>query len=341
MSATVQAAALRTWATDVFIRLGLRESDAALVSDTLVEADLRGVGSHGVQRMSTYAGSLRSGGMVAQPEIKVVKDSGWALVVDGGGGMGQIAAQRATDLALERAADSGHGAVSVRNSNHCGAMAYWALQAIERHAIGIAITNAGINMMPTGGRVKLVGNNPVAYAIPTGRATPLVLDMATSVVAGGKLDMARLKSEPIPLGWALDKDGQPTTDPVAARQGALLPLGGPKGYGLALVLDVLCGVLSGGRFGKGLGSKGSSHFFEVLSIDAFTPYEDFLARMGELVDQLHECPPTEGSSGVLVPGEIEHRLRERQLRDGLPLTDILLDELNDLAKSTGAPPVPA
>jgi LDH2 family malate/lactate/ureidoglycolate dehydrogenase len=338
---TVRPEALRDWSADVFVRLGLREADARLVAETLVEADLRGVSSHGVQRMTTYADSLRRGSMVAQPEITVVKDSGWALVVDGGGGMGQLAAQRAVDLALERASESGHGAVSVRNSTHCGAMAYWAMQAVPQRAIGIAVTNAGINMMPTGGRVKLVGNNPVAYAIPTGSVVPLVLDMATSVVAGGKLDMARIKGEPIPLGWALDKEGKPTTDPVAARAGALLPLGGPKGYGLAVVLDVFCGVLSGGRFGKGLGDKGSSHFFEVLSIESFTPFDEFLERMGELIDQLHDCPPADGSSGVVLPGEIEHRLRERNLRDGLPLEATLVEELNILARSLDAPALPA
>lgn len=338
-AASVRPEALRDWASDVFVRLGLRESDARLVADSLVEADLRGVSSHGVQRMTTYAESLRRGSMVARPEITVVKDSGWALVVDGGGGMGQIAAQRAMDLALERATESGHSAVSVRNSSHCGAMAYWAMQAVPKRAIGIAVTNAGINMMPTGGREKLVGNNPVAHAIPTGREMPLVLDMATSVVAGGKLDMARIKGEPIPLGWALDKEGRPTTDPVAARAGALLPLGGPKGYGLALVLDVLCGVLSGGRFGKGLGMRGSSHYFEVLSIEAFTPFDEFLARMGELIDQLHDCPPADGSAGVLVPGEIEHRLKERHEQEGLPLEATLVEELNSLGLSLGAPPL--
>jgi len=339
-AAPIRAEVLRNWSTDIFLRLGLRDADARLVADSLVEADLRGVSSHGVQRLPGYAESLRRGAIAVQPKIEVAQDSGWALVIDGGGGMGQLAAQRAIDLALERAAQTGHGAVSVRNSSHCGAMAYWAMQAVPRKAIGIAVTNAGINMMPTGGREKLVGNNPVAYAIPTGRETPLVLDMATSVVAGGKLDIARIKGESIPLGWALDKDGQPTTDPVAARAGALLPLGGPKGYGLALVLDVLCGVLSGGRFGKGLGMRGSSHFFEVLSIDAFTPYDDFLARMAELIDQLHDCPPAENSAGVLIPGEIEHRLRERHLRDGLPLEETLVNELSALASSLSAPPLP-
>jgi LDH2 family malate/lactate/ureidoglycolate dehydrogenase len=164
--------------------------------------------------------------------------------------------------------------------------------------------------------------------------------MATSIVAGGKLDVARIKGESIPLGWALDTDGQPTTDPVAARQGALLPLGGPKGYGLAVVLDVLCGVLSGGRFGKGMGMPGSSHFFEVYRIDAFTPYDEFVERMGALVDQLHDCPPAEGSQGVMLPGEIEHRLRAKRLQEGLPLDDTLVKELNELAASLSAPQVP-
>ncbi|HET7769600.1 MAG TPA: Ldh family oxidoreductase [Chloroflexota bacterium] len=332
--------ALREWSADVFVRLGLRETDARLVADSLVEADLRGVASHGVQRMTTYANSLRRGAMKAQPEVSIVKDSGWGLVVDGDSGMGQLAAQRAMDLALERLAAHGHAAVSVRNSTHCGAMAYWALQAVPHKAIGTAITNAGINMMPTGGREKMVGNNPVAYAIPTGREVPLVLDMATSVVAGGKLDIARIKGEQIPLGWALDKDGKPMTDPVAARAGALLPVGGPKGYGLAVVLDVFCGVLSGGRFGRGLGLPGSSHFFEVLSVDAFDEYDDFINRMGELIDQLHACPPAEGSAGVLIPGEIEHRLRQRHVRDGLPMEVTLVRELTELGKSVSAPPLP-
>jgi LDH2 family malate/lactate/ureidoglycolate dehydrogenase len=340
MSMLVRAEALQAWAADVFARLGLREGDAALVAETLVEADLRGVSSHGVQRVPGYAAGLQRGSIVARPEIRVASETGWAAVVDGGSGMGQLAAQMGMRLALDRAAASGHGAVAVRNSGHCGAMAYFALQAVPERCIGLAVTNAGINMMPTGGREKLVGNNPMAYAIPTGREAPFVLDMATSVVAGGKLDVARIRGESIPLGWALDKEGRPTTDPVAARLGALLPLGGPKGYGLAIVLDVLCGVLSGGRFGKGLGTRGSSHFFEAIQIEAFIPYDEFLARMGELVDQLHACPPAEGSTGVVLPGEPEHHLRARHLRDGLPLEPVLLEDLDALARSLDAPPVP-
>jgi LDH2 family malate/lactate/ureidoglycolate dehydrogenase len=336
----VEAGALRGWVADVLQRLGLRQDDALLVAETLVEADVRGVSSHGVQRLPMYAAGLRQGTIVARPEIRVVRDQGWAAVVDGGGGMGQLAAQAGMRLALERAAEAGHGAVAVRNSTHCGALAYYAMQAVPQRCIGFAVTNAGINMMPTGGREKLVGNNPLAYAIPTGREVPFVLDMATSVVAGGKLDVARLRGEPIPLGWALDEHGQPTADPVAARRGALLPLGGPKGYGLAIVLDVLSGVLAGGRFGNGLGGPGSSHFFEALQIEAFTPYEDFIARMGELVDQLHACPPAEGSTGVMIPGELEHHLRARRLREGVPLEGTLLEALDTVAAEVGAPSVP-
>jgi len=337
----VDMPALRGWATEIFARAGLRDPDAALVSDSLVEADLRGVHSHGILRVPRYVADLRAGAIVAQPEVQTVADTGWAVVLDGGGGMGQIAAQAGMRRALDRAATGGHAAVSVQNSTHCGAMAYYAMQATAAQSIGMATTNAGINMMPTGGRAKLVGNNPVAYAIPTGRDIPFVLDMATSVVAGGKLDLARIRGEKIPLDWAVDSDGQPTDDPAAARQGALLPLGGPKGYGLALVLDVLCGVLSGGRFGGGLGMAGSSHFFEVLRVDAFTPYADFVERMGELVDQLHACPPAARSSGVLVPGEIEHRLRERRLREGIALDASLIEELDGVARLLDAPAISA
>src|SRR5581483_1568085 len=176
MSVLVEAAALQAWTAGIFERLGLREPDAAHVAETLVEADLRGVGSHGVQRLPAYARGLRSGAIVARPELRIVQDSGWAVVLDGGGGMGQLVAQAGMRLALERAAERGHGAVAVRHSNHCGAMAYYAMQAVERRCIGFAATNAGINMMPTGGREKMVGNNPLAYAIPTGREAPLVLD---------------------------------------------------------------------------------------------------------------------------------------------------------------------
>lgn len=328
---------------------GMPAADAELCAATLVDADLRGVNSHGVQRVPGYVQGLRAwkgnapgrpgGGLNPTPQVRIVHDGGAAVVMDGDTGMGQVAAMAAMRLAIARAAESGVATVALRNSNHCGALAYYVERAAAARCIGFAATNAGLNMAPWGGREKLVGNNPLAYGIPTGHGWPFVLDMATSVVAGGKLDVARIRGESIPLGWALDAGGQPTTDPVAARQGTLLPVGGPKGYGLAVALDVLAGVLSGGRFGARLGGRGSSQFFQALSIERFLPYDEFLARMDQVVAQLHGATPAEGFTRVLLPGEAEHALRETRRREGLPLDTPVFDDLNALADRLGCPPL--
>ena len=293
----VAAPALAQWTAGVLAALGVSAADAELVADTLVQADLRGVHSHGVQRIPGYVQQLQAGTIVADAQPEVVHRTASTAVLDAHHAMGQVAAHAAMRLALESAAEVGQGAVAIRNSTHCGALAYFAMMAPPAGCIGFAATNAGMNMLPWGGQVKMVGNNPLAYAIPTGRGFPLVLDMATSVVAGGKLDVAILRGEAIPVGWALGPDGQPATDPAVARAGSLLPIGGPKGYGLAVVLDILSGVLAGGRFGGRLGAAGSSHFVQALRIDAFTPAAEFLERMGALVDQIHDCPraPERGS----------------------------------------------
>lgn len=315
----------------VFTKLGLPQDDARVVADHLVEADLRGVHSHGVIRVPTYVNACKAGRINPHPNIRVVSDNGGQVVMDGDNGIGQLTAYRANEVAIERGQEHGMAAVALRRSNHCGTMAYYAVRAIPRGLIGFATTNAGINMPPTGGTRKLVGNNPFAIAIPTNREWPMVLDMATSVVAGGKLDVARSKGEKIPLGWARDKEGNPTTDPAAAREGWLEPLGGPKGYGLAVMLDVLAGVLSGGRFGAGLGEKGSSQFFMTIAVERFQPLEQFKTRMDELIDQLHDCPPEPGASRIYVAGEIEHALQSKRQADGVPIEESVLAELDALS----------
>lgn len=327
-------------ASNVLVAVDLAKDDAHTVADSLVQADLRGVHSHGVMRLPGYVVALKSGKIHARPNIRVVQESGSQAVMDGDGGMGQVAASSANRLAMDLCKDHGIGTVALRNSNHCGAMAYYAIQGTARHMLGIATTNAGINMPPTGGRVKLVGNNPVAIAVPTRREWPMVLDMATSVAAGGKLDVMAAKGEPIPLGWALDSEGRPTTDPVAGRLGALLPVGGPKGYGLAIMLDVLSGVLSGGRFGAGLGGPGSSQFFLMLDVTRFQTFELFLDSMDALIDQLLACPPAVDGERVYVPGEIEHSLQTRRLRDGIPLDASVVSGLQRLATDYGVAPLP-
>jgi LDH2 family malate/lactate/ureidoglycolate dehydrogenase len=268
-------------------------------------------------------------------------DAGPRALVDGDGGMGQVAADRAMRLAVELAEEHGIGAVGLRNSRHCGAMAYWAIQALAADCIGFATTNAGLNMAPTGGRDRIVGNNPLAIAVPTNRPWPMVLDMATSVVAGGKLDVAAIRGQKIPLGWATDAEGRPTDDPVVARKGLLLPVGGPKGYGLAVMLDVLAGVLTGARFGGGLGPSGSGQFFLAIQVAGFLPVSEFKARMDEVIDQIHTSTLAPGAERIFVPGEIEYEQSQRRRQTGLPLEAPIVQSLDQLAHEVGATPLTA
>ncbi|HVC34144.1 MAG TPA: Ldh family oxidoreductase [Chloroflexota bacterium] len=328
---------LRTCVAGIFAGCHVPDADARVVADSLVEADLRGVSSHGVVRVPAYVAGLRGGSINARPNLRVVVDTGARAVVDGDDGMGQVAANHAMGLAVERAREHGIGAVGLRRSRHCGAMAYWALQALAADCIGFATTNAGMNMAPTGGREKIVGNNPLAIAIPTNRPWPMVLDMATSVVAGGKLDVAAIRGQKIPLGWATDPDGQPTDDPAIARKGLLLPVGGPKGYGLAVMLDVLAGVLTGARFGGGLGIPGSGQFFLAIQVEGFLPIDEFRSRMDQLIDQIHQSQLAPGSERIYVQGEIEHELALRRAAEGIPLEAPIVQDLERLAQETGAP----
>lgn len=332
----VDPGTLTAQVTGIFRRLGLPEDDAAIVTDHLVEADLRGVHSHGVMRVPSYVEMIHDGSVNPTPNIRIARDEGGQVVVDGDFAMGHLAAFRANEIAIERGKEHGMAGVALRRSTHCGMMAYYPLRAIAHGLIGWATTNAGIHMMPTGGTRKLVGNNPFAMAVPTNQEWPMVLDMATSVVAGGKLDVARARGESIPLGWARDATGQPTTDPVAARQGSLEPISGPKGYGLAVMLDVLAGVLSGGRFGAGLGEDGYSQFFMTIAVERFQPLEEFKARMDELIDQLHGSPTAPGIERIYVAGEIEHDLQQRRLREGIPLETSVIDDLDRIARELGA-----
>ncbi|MFN8524230.1 MAG: Ldh family oxidoreductase [Chloroflexota bacterium] len=326
----VNAEELKQRVSKIFARRGVPGPDADIVADHLVEADLRGVHSHGVIRVPTYVGQLKAGKINARPNIAIEVDNGGQVVMDGDNGFGQLAAFHANELAIARGKEHGMAGVALRRSNHCGAMAYYAIRASRQGLIGWATTNAGMNMAPTGGTKKIVGNNPFAMAVPTTREWPMVLDMATSVVAGGKLDVARSKGQSIPLGWARDAQGRPTTDPVAARAGLLEPLGGPKGYGMAVMLDVLAGVLSGGRYGGMLNDPNSSQFFMTISVDRFAPLAAFEGRMDQVINQIQECPREDGVDRIYVPGEIEWGLETARRRDGIPMEESVMKELEQL-----------
>ncbi|MGE3272316.1 MAG: Ldh family oxidoreductase [Chloroflexota bacterium] len=332
MAKAVSVADLRKQVAGIFERLDVPAEDAGIVAHHLVEADLRGVHSHGVIRVPTYVAGIKAGKINPRPKIEVVEDHGGQVVMDGDFGLGQLTAFRANELAIERGKEHGLAAVVLRRSTHCGAMGYYAVRARAQGLIGLAITNAGMNMTPIGGTAKIVGYNPFAIAVPTTRDWPMVLDIATSVVAGGKLDVARSKGESIPLGWARDSDGNPTTDPVAARAGSLEPVGGHKGLALAVMLDVLAGVLSGGRFGGMLGTEPGrgemAQFFLTVDITRFMPMDQFLARMDELIDQIHNSPKSPGVSRIYVAGEIEADLQAKREAEGVPMEESVLAALD-------------
>ena len=314
---------------------GVPDGDAAIAASHLVEADLRGVHSHGTIRVPTYVRELRGGTTNPRPNVHIAVDNGSQVVVDGDNGLGMVVAHRANDVAIARGLEHGVATVAIRGSNHCGTMAYYTTRAVAHGLIGIATTNAGINMTPTGSGEKLVGNNPLSIAVPSRRPWPLVLDMATSLVAGGKLDVAKARGEAIPLGWARDAAGMPTTDPSLGRAGSLEPVGGPKGYGLAVMLDILAGVLSGGRFGAGLGAPGSAQFLMVLDVRRFMALDQFFERIDALIDQLHGATRLPGVDRIIVAGELEYENQHERERDGVPLDTPVLDALDAVERELG------
>jgi ureidoglycolate dehydrogenase (NAD+) len=344
----VNAGALLAFCTACFEKLGLRPEDAQLVADNLIFANLRGVDSHGVIRMKIYADRLRVGGFKVNVRPKVVAEHPSTAVVDGQQGPGQVAAMFAMNVAIAKAQTTGAGFVTVKNSNHFGAAAYFAMRATGDGMIGLAATNTGPSMAPTGGREGRLGNNAMAVAVPAGKFPPVVLDMATGAVAWGKIFLAQQEKRKIPNTWALDKHGLPTDDPnAAAHQGLIQPFGGYKGYGLSLLIDILSGVLSGGAFSTGV--KGLytdlpnpaqiSHTCAALRIDAFMPFTEFRERMDEMIERMHSCPTAPGVEQILVPGEIEHRTEQRRGIEGIPLNEELQKELAVLAAELGVKPL--
>ena len=325
----------------IFSACGMREADATLLAETLVMADLRAVHSHGVLRVPEYVEKLRDGvDPTGQPTV--ARDAGAALVVDGGNSMGQIGAAFAMRQAIERARTTGLAAAATRGSNHCGAMAYYAMRALEADMIGIATTNALPTMAPWGGTDKILGINPLAVAIPAGAERPVVLDIAFSGAAVGKIRVYQQKGLPIPSDWAFDKDGRPTTDPAAALEGLLVPIGGYKGTGLALVMGVVSTLLSGASYGTELGNLKEGpkpgqdgHFFLAINIAAFEELERFKGRMDAVIQQVHASRHAPGVDRVYAPGELEWLTEERYRRAGIPLNEATLAGISEAARSVG------
>ncbi|MHA1711879.1 MAG: Ldh family oxidoreductase [Candidatus Freyarchaeota archaeon] len=315
------------------------KEEAEIVADSLVKANLRGVDSHGIFRLITYVTKVEKGTIVPGAPFTMVRETPSTALVNGGLGFGQVIGVKAMKLAVKKARMTGMGAVSVYNTNHFGMAAYYAMIALQNDMIGVVTCNTSPWVVPWGGRVPMLGTNPIAVAIPSGQEIPFILDMATSAVARGKIEHAAKKGKPIPKGWAVNRNGEPTTDPVAALKGALLPFGGPKGYGLSLIVDIISGGLSGAECCKYVHSlypeeekSNLGQFYLAINVDAFIPIQDFKAKVDKVIHELKSCPPASGYTEVLIPGEIEYQTEQKRLKQGIPLDDKTWQILEGLCK---------
>ena len=334
--------ALIEFATAVYASVGMPEADARLVADTLVQADLWGHQSHGVLRLGWYLDRVRSGVMKAVTTPRFVIDAASVAVIDGDEGVGQVLAMLATREAVKRAKAHGIAAVGVRNSNHFGTCMYFTLAGAREGCVMQLSTNGGPAMAPWGGRKKIVGTNPWSIAVPAGRHVPFAMDMANTGVARGKIYLARQKGLPIPLGWAINADGEPTTDPQAAIDGIILPMAGHKGYAIATAMDILSGVLTGSGFLSQVHSpyktkekSNCGHLVIAINIAAFLPAQDFNARMDNYISELKSVPLAKDVEEVHYPGEIEARNDARNRRDGLMLPADTVADLKRIAGELG------
>lgn len=334
----VDAGSLTAFVSRLFQGLGVPEAEAQEFSSCLVEADLRGVSSHGVMRIPWYVKDLQLGYMHPGLKLTVLRDTGPAMLLDGNDSIGHLVAKRAMAQAMERAHQFGVGVVGVRRGSHFGTAAYYVGMAAGQDQVGIVFTNGGAVMAPWGGREKLLGNTPIAVGIPALREWPVILDSAQTVVAHGKLSYAKERgAETIESGWALDRLGRPTVDIDEALRGLLMPIGGHKGYAMAFMFDCLCGVLMDAGVGETirtdeLPGPGPGHLFVVLNIDVFRPVEEFKAHMDARIRQIRNSARAPGIGRIYLPGEIEHETRERRLREGVPLPDALIRKLDALAQ---------
>lgn len=354
----VQAQPLKDFCVRAFQKMGIPVEDARITADVLVTADLRGIDSHGVARLRRYVNGLRDGMMIARPDVQVITETPVTVLIDAGAGLGQPVSYRAMQRAIQKAQEYGAGFVTVRNSNHYGIAGYYAMMALKHDCIGISMTNAAVLVVPTFGRDAMLGTNPIAVAAPAGQERPFVLDMATSTVPRGKLEVYSRLEKPLPLGWATDETGTPTDDAGRVLEnlkkragGGLLPLGGAgellrgyKGYGLALWVDVFCAVLSGAAYadlvypktpdGKPLPSN-IGHFFGSWRVDGFRPVEEFKAAMDDLQRRLKNAPKAEGAERIYIHGEKEFEEAERRQREGIPLNPKVAADLRAIAQELG------
>lgn len=315
------------------------EKDANVVGDALVEANLRGHDSHGVIRIPKWVSGLEIGAINPMTKVETVRETAASAFLDGGNALGPVVGVKASDMAIHKAKLVGIGIVIIRKASHIGMLGYYTEYMSRQGVIGICMTNTESGMAPFGTSDKILGTNPLSIGVPT-RTWPMILDMSTSVVARGKIVTAMENGETIPMGWALNKDGDPTTDPKEALEGVLLPLGGMKGSGLAIMVDILTGALAGQAVGKDVrgtfdmkhsGTKGD--MFMAIEPSAFINPERFLNTVESLKNQIKNAKKAKGVDEILLPGEYEYLMRQKRYEKGIPINEELLNTLTSFKES--------
>jgi LDH2 family malate/lactate/ureidoglycolate dehydrogenase len=346
---------LQTFTKEILKKIGCSENDSRTGAEILLSADLRGVDSHGVARLSGYVRLWEAGRINPIPTMKKIHETPSTAVVDGDGGLGLVVAPFAMQVAIEKAKVAGTGWVSVKNSNHYGIAGIHAMQALAHDMIGISFTNASPLVSPTFSSERLLGTNPIAVAIPANKQPAFVADMATTTAANGKLEILQRKGEKAPLGWIQDKEGYPTTSPLGVKDGgALLPLGGDrehgshKGYALGSIVDIFSAVLSGANYGPWVPpfvaflqpdphpvGEGLGHFFGAMRIDAFRPADEFKENMDNWISRFRASKTTPGHEKVLIPGDPERELEKERRKNGIPLLQVVEEDLRTLGEKFG------
>ena len=347
--------ALRNFTENIFLAIGCSQGHSKLAADVLLKSDLRGIDSHGVARLTGYVRLWEKKRINANPDIKIVHETATTATVDGDAGLGLVVAPFAMRVAIEKAEKYGSGWVSVRNSNHFGIAGYHALMAVEKDMIGVAMTNASPLVSPTFSAERLLGTNPMCYGFPAGKYPPVIVDMATSAAANGKLEIAQRLGKSVPEGWIQDKEGNPTTDPHALKSGgALLPLGSDrehgshKGFGLSATVDILSAVLSGANYGPWVPpfvafleppndpvGSGIGHFLGAMRVDGFRPVGEFKSHMDNWIERFKSSATINPDQKVIVPGEPETEAEADRKINGIPLIDGVAEDLSRLAERFG------
>lgn len=346
---------LRSFTSSVLRHIGCPADDAALATEVLLSADVRGIDSHGVARLSGYVRLWEAKRINPAPGIKVVHETPSTAVVDGDAGLGLVVGPKAMEIAMEKARVAGTGWVAVRNSNHFGIAGYHAMKCLERDMIGMAMTNASPLVAPTFSTERLLGTNPIAVAIPAGKQPAFVADFATTTAANGKLEILQRKGMDAPLGWIQKKDGEPTTNPHELKEGgALLPLGSDrehgshKGYCLGAWVDIFSAVLSGANYGPWVPpfvsflappadpvGSGIGHFFGAMRVDAFRPADEFKDHMDNWINRFRSAKPVAGVANVQIPGDAEREMAAERMKNGIPVNEKVVEDLTVLSKTFG------